>query len=345
MPKYKKPTASTGLFDSFYRSEDLKKKPTAFDKLNERIDWETFRVPLESHLNYSQSKEGGRPPFDPVFMFKVIVLQKYYGLSEEDTEFQILDRFSFQRFLGMGLSDDVPDKNTIWAFKERLGDEGNQALFDEFEDLLNHSGLTSTKGKIIDASFVDAPKQRNTHDENSKIKDGETPDNWVKNPNKLSQKDTDARWMTKNGVRHFGYKNHIKINRKTKLIESYTATNASMTRKPLKIMLMKKENGELFVDSAYSGNPIKVLLIKHKIKNSIHEKGYRNKPLTEAQILLNHKKSKIRVRVEHIFGFMENNMSANKIKTIGITRAKRNIGLSNLIYNLFRFTQLNYTMI
>jgi len=113
MPKYKKTSPETGLFDSFYRSEDLKKKPTSLDKLIDRIDWESFRNSLEVHLGYAHSKDGGRLPFDPVFMFKVIVLQKYYGLSEEETEFQVLDRFSSQRFLGLSLSDDVPDKNTI----------------------------------------------------------------------------------------------------------------------------------------------------------------------------------------------------------------------------------------
>lgn len=346
MPKYKKPSAETGLFDSFYRSEDLKKKPTSLDKLNDRIDWESFRKSLEVHLEYAHSKDGGRPPFDPVFMFKVIVLQKYYGLSEEETEFQILDRFSFQRFLGMSLSDDVPDKNTIWLFKERLGSEGVQALFDEFESLLEDCGLTSTKGKIVDASFVDVPKQRNNHDENAKIKEGEVPEEWEDNTHKLCQKDTDARWMTKNGQRHFGYKNHIKINRKTKLIETYSVTDAcTHDSQAMEGLIDEDRDGEMFADSAYSGEPIRQMLSAKKIKSRINEKGYRNNPLTDKQISLNQTKSKIRARVEHVFGFMENNMSANKIRSIGKERANRSIGLGNLIYNFFRFTQLNYTMI
>ena len=251
-------------------------------------------------------------------MFKVILLQKYYGLSEEETEFQILDRYSFQRFLGLDVGMNVPDKNTIWIFKERLGAKGIMAVFEQFNDVLKECGLLASKGKIVDASFVNVPRQRNSRDENAEIKEGKTPESFTKKPAKARQKDVDARWTTKNKERHYGYKNHIKVNRKNKLIENFEVTDASV----------------------HDSQKLKEL----NIRNRIHEKAYRNRPLTEEQKQNNRKKSKIRARVEHVFGFQHNNMKSGWIRTIGFKRAELQIALANLAYNLGRFQQLGYTM-
>ena len=137
-------------------------------------------------------------------MFKIILLQKYFDLSEEQTEFQILDRFSFQRFLGMDVSDAVPDKNTIWNFKERLGAEGIGVWFERFDKELRESGLLASKGKIVDASFVEVPRQRNRREENQRIKEGKVPEEGKKTPNKMAQKDVDARWVIKHKEGHYG---------------------------------------------------------------------------------------------------------------------------------------------
>jgi len=346
MIKYKAINKQPGLFDHFNRAEELSKQPTALDKLNERIDWEYFRSTLEENLDYSESIEGGRPPYDPVLMFKVIILQKYYSLSEEDTEFQIKDRFSFQRFLGLSIADDIPDKNTIWTFKERFGNDGIQSLFDKFDDYLHECGLVANGGKIIDASFVEVPRQRNTRDENKQIKNGQVPKEWEDDPNKLSQKDVDARWTKKNNEKHYGYKNHIKIENESKFIEDFTVTDASVHDSQELANLIDEEKDEsMYADSAYSGEPIAEVLAEKGIDNQIHEKGYRSNPLSKKQIKSNTKKSRIRARVEHIFGFQSNNMGAGFIRTIGIVRACRNVGLGNLVYNLFRFKQLNYSMV
>ena len=98
-----------GLFGYLDRVHELAERPTALDKLNESIDYSAEPV-LKEHLNFKDRSKGGRKPLDSVIMFKVLTLQKYYNLSEEETEFQLLDRFSFQRFLGLSVSDEVPDK-------------------------------------------------------------------------------------------------------------------------------------------------------------------------------------------------------------------------------------------
>lgn len=344
MPSYVK-KQTLGLFGYSDYAEDLRMDPTSLDKLNERIKWEFFREALEKKLNYSNGKKGGRPPFDPVMMLKVVVLQRYYNLSEEETEFQIKDRFSFQRFLNLSIADKMPDKNTIWTFKENLGKDGVTELFGSFEKYLFEHGITANKGKIVDASFIDVHRQRNTREENKMIKEGDVPKTWDEKPRKKCQKDTDARWTKKNKETHFGYKNHVKVDNKTKLIESYKVTDASVHDSNVFIELLdKKRDGMVWADSAYRSQKISDELEKMGIKNMVHEKGYRNNPLTEEQKKSNTMKSRIRVRVEHIFGFVKNSMVGDWIRTIGIDRADRCVGVTNFTYNLFRFTQLNWKM-
>jgi len=258
-------------------------------------------------------------------------------------EFAILDRLSFMRFLGLTLSDKVPDAKTIWLFREQLTKENRvEKLFGLFREECHKKNLIANEGKIIDASFVEVPIQRNTREENKQIKEGKTPDEWKEKPNKLAQKDTDARWTKKNGKSYYGYKDHVKADAKSKLIDTYTVTDASVhDSQETEPLLTEEDKGQsLHADSAYSGEPIKKIVEQHEMKNQIHEKGYRNNPLTEEQKENNKVKSKTRVRVEHIFGFIENSMNGSCIRTIGIGRAAAVIGLMNLTYNMFRYTQL-----
>jgi transposase, IS5 family len=161
-------------------------------------------------------------------MFKILILQRYFNLSDDQTEFQIKDRLSFMDFLNLELSDKIPDAKTIWLIKGLLGKNGlTEKLFDLFTETLNDKGIIAKEGSMIDASFVDVPKQRNNREDNTIIKEGSVPISFAENKNKLAQKDTDARWTTKNNEKHFGYKNHINADKETKLINKYSPTNAS----------------------------------------------------------------------------------------------------------------------
>jgi len=133
-----------------------------------------------------------------------------------------------------------------------------------------------------------------------------------------------------------------KVCRKSKMITKYEVIDASVHDSQAIEQLLDKSDShhELYADSAYSGDPIKETLNKKKIRNRIHEKGYRKKSLTERQKDMNRKKSKIRARVEHIFGFMTNSMKDIFIRTIGKVRARATIGLMNLTYNMSRYLQL-----
>jgi len=342
--KYKDKHAK-GFFDESFRLEQLSAQKDPLVKLKERIDFELFRTLLEEALHKEEKGIGGARPYDYVLMFKILILQRYYNISDDTMEYAILDRLSFMRFLGLTLADKVPDAKTIWHFREQLV-KGNIAgkLFDRFKEELHKNNLIANKGKIVDASFVEVPIQRNNREENKQIKEGKIPDEWKTHPNKLEQKDVNARWTKKNGKSYYGYKDHIKADGKSKLIDSYTVTDAGVhDSQETENLLEEQDKGQgLHADSAYSGQPVKEIVEDYEMKNHIHEKGYRNNPLTEEQKQSNHIKSKTRARVEHIFGFIENSMHGSFIRTIGIKRATAVVGLMNLTYNIFRAIQLGY---
>jgi len=331
-----------GFFDEHFLLERLTKLKDPLVKLEAHIDWNIF-VPI---LNIAFSKpenysKMGRPPFDRLMMFKILILQSLYSLSDDQMEFQITDRLTFKRFLGLKSSDKVPDSKTIWNFRETLiKEEVIEALFFRFNQALDDQSVFAQTGQIVDASIVEVPRQRNTRDENAQIKKGQTPEAWKSHPNKLRQKDCDARWVKKNKMNFFGYKNHIKVDSDTKLINNYMVTDASVhDSQELETLLEKADGGQkLYADSAYVGQEASI--DQCNMTNEVHEKGAGNRKLTEAQKASNREKSRTRARVEHVFGFMTNTMNAMYIRTIGYVRATAKIGLANLTYNLMRCVQL-----
>ena len=336
-----------GLFDLEFHEKKIKEYQPPLAKLDKVIDWEMFRKPIETALYVEPKGAGGRPPFDKLMMFKILILQKYYNLSDEQTEFQINDRTSFKQFLGLKIGDTIPDEKTIWNFKEQLANKNlSKQLFEMFTIALMDKGIIAKEGSMIDASFVDVPRQRNTKEENSDLKKGAVPLEFGKrdkngNQPKLAQKDTDARWMTKAGERHFGFKNHINADEETKLVTKYSVTSAAPHDSTEIEKLVDKSDNRLHADSAYRSKEIEEHLKNIECESFVHEKGYRGNPLTALQKESNNTKSKIRARVEHIFGFMTNSMNnALYMRSIGMKRIKESIGLLNLTYNLFRLEQL-----
>jgi transposase, IS5 family len=340
-----------GLFDDHFQLDKLTKLGDPLIVLNNHVAWKVFEDKLNEIFPYSEKgrSKGGRPAFNRLMMFKAFVLQSYYNLSDDQLEYQILDRASFKRFLGLKSSDKVPDSKTFWLFRDQLMKSGAiDELWQSLLTLLDNARVLGSAGKIVDASFVEVPRQRNDKDDNDHIKTtGQAPEEWKDKPNKLAQKDVDARWTIKNKDRHYGYKNHVIADSETKLITGYIVTDASVhdSQAMEKLLTDKEEGQEVYADSAYTGESLEKVYEAKKVIPKINEKGYRNKPLTEEQKASNKIKSKIRVRVEHIFGFIENSMRGSFIRTIGIERAKVKIGLMNLTYNLFRCSQLKIKII
>ena len=323
------------LFAEETQLERLSKLGDSLERLKV-IDFESFRPILAEGLKKERKSNAGRHPFDNVMMFKVLVLQRLFNLSDDQTEYQITDRISFQRFLGLSLGEKVPDAKTIWLFRNTLIESGIiDTLFSQFNQTLEKHSLITCTGTIVDATFVDAPRQRNSRDENEQIKNGEIPEGWENNPHKMSQKDTDARWTKKRDETHYGYKDHVKADADSKLILDYTVTPANVHDSNEFEEFFNEQDNAAYADSAYIGKKL-----PEHVKNEVCEKGYRNKPLTEAQKENNRRKSRIRCRIEHVFGFMTMSMHGLTVRSIGIKRATFHIGLTNLVYNFCRYSAL-----
>ena len=331
------------FFDEADRLAKLTKLNDPLVELQRYIDFELFRPQLSEVFAKERKSAAGRKAYDVVFMFKILILQRINNISDEKAEFLINDRHSFQRFLGLRLGSTVPDFSTVWLFREALTKACViKSLFDTFGAMLEKQGVITKAGSIVDASFVEVPRQRNTKEENEIIKTGKVPSDWAKQPRKLCQKDTDARWTKKNNETYYGYKNHTRADAESVIITDYTVTDASVhDSQELSALVNEKKLAEtLFADSAYKSAKIDGMLEDLGIKNFIHEKGARNRPLSELQKELNRLKSQIRCKIEHIFGYMENSMGGPEQDYIGRERNATGIGLSNLTYNLKRYIQL-----
>lgn len=346
-----------GFFDLGERYSALSKVGDPLERLNALIPWEVFGKPLGKALKRSDGLKGGRPPYDPVLMFKVMVLQSLYNLSDDQAEFMIADRLSFMRFLGLGVEDRVPDAKTIWLFREHLTQAGAvQNLFARFDKHLARSGYLAMGGQIVDATIVAAPKQRNSDGEKRDIKEGRIPEAWADKPAKLAQKDRDARWTVKYSkakpkedgrkqvdlaIPAFGYKNHACIDRRHGLIRKWSATNAARYDGAVLPELLDKENtaSGVWADTAYRSKKNEAHLARNGFFSHIHRKKPQGRPMSETTSKANGKRSKIRAYVEHVFARQKGPM-ALFIRTIGIARATTKIGMANLVYNFQRFAWL-----
>ena len=227
------------------------------EKVAGAVDFEIFRPTLDTAIPREKGDKGGRPPMDNMLMFKIMLLQEWYHIADDMTEYLINDRLSFQRFLGLSLGDKVPDAKTIWLYREMLKNSGkSKELFDMFAALMEQVGVITREGSIVDASFVDVPKQRNNRDENKKIKEGDGEELWQDNENKRCQKDIDARWTEKNGEKHFGYKDHVKVDSDSKMIVDFSVTDAAVHDSQAIVDLIDDKDNVLNADSAYTGKEL-----------------------------------------------------------------------------------------
>ena len=326
-----------GFFDHEDRLELLEKLGDPLPKLERLVDWETFRPELVGLRKESDPHKGGRPPFDVVLMFKVLVLQHFYNLSDEQTEFQIRDRYSFCRFLGLAPHDRVPDAKTIWLYRERIKQADlMESLFDTLLVQINGAGFTARQGQVVDAALVPAPKQRNNREENAGIKEGKVPEDWSEN--KRRQKDVEARWTKKHGKSHYGYKNHISVDRQHKIIRRYSVTPASVHDSQEFEGLLDGQNSsrDIWADSAYRSAELEQKLKERGYRSHVHRKGSRKRSLNAREQEANRKRSRVRARVEHVFAQQQERL----IRTIGNERAGVKIGFMNLVYNMRRWASV-----
>tara|TARA_B100001971_G_scaffold151356_1_gene140490 strand:+ start:157 stop:1173 length:1017 start_codon:yes stop_codon:yes gene_type:complete len=333
-----------GLFDTEIRLAELSEAGDPLERLKQVVDWELFREDLSVIRHIERKSKAGRKPYDVVLMFKILISGTLYNLGDDSLEFQIRDRLTFMRFLGLSLGDRVPDAKTIWLFRDQLTHAGlAKPLFERFSAYLQSNGFRARKGQIVDASLVSVPVQRNTREENQQIKEGNPPQQW--SDAKRCQKDTDARWTKKNQKSYFGYKNHICVDAKHKIIRDYVVTDASVHDSQVFDELLDDANTsrDVWADSAYRSKIHLQMLSERGFREHIQRKGKRNQPLSPREKQGNRTRSRIRSRVEHVFGIQAQIAGQTMIRAIGKARVAAMIGFRNLAYNLHRYSRVLQT--
>lgn len=339
-----------GFFDLSDRYESLSKFGDPLEKINAVIDFEVFRNSIETGLCFSDGSKGGRPPYDAVLMFKVLVLQSLYNLSDDQIEFQIKDRLSFMRFLGLHLWNQIPDAKTVWLYRERLKNQGlHEQLFETFDQMLKDRGYLAMSGQIVDATIVSAPRQRMTKEEKEQIKAGKIPQDWKSNPAKLAQKDRDARWVVKYkkskasdnlvdiAIPFFGYKNHISTDKRYGFIRKYQVTDAGCYDGKILQGILDKTNTARLIwgDTAYRSSENEKFLADQGFRSQLHRKKPKGKSMPPHIRQGNKTRSGIRAKVEHVFAVQKEQMGLF-IRTIGLQRATVKLSFANMAYNIKR---------
>lgn len=343
------------LFGLSEHLERLSRMGDPLETLEATVDFEYFRGWLVEGLGYGDGSKGGRPPFDPVSMFKALILQAQHNLSDARMEFMIRDRLSWMRFLGFDLGGPTPDENTIRHFRNRLTETGTlKRVMKAFDWQLQKKGYIPMSGQIVDASLVPAPKQRNTEGEKQAVKEGKSArEIWPGEPAKAAQKDVDARWTLKIGgkVRYrpdgtplptiarpvFGYKSHIAIDRRFGFIRESAVTSASHADGRMLPRLVTTDNtsSEVWADSAYRSQKNEKWLASKMLVSRIHRRKPAGKPMPQNIARANAGKSSIRAAVEHVFAHQKNRFGLF-IRTIGIARAEAKLILANTACNFER---------
>jgi transposase, IS5 family len=348
-----------GFWDFDDRLRELSAEGDPLEKLLQTVDFEIFRSVLMKALGRRHRSRGGRPGFDPVLKFKMLVLQALHGLSLAQTSYMVRDRLSWMRFCGLGPGDTVPDANTLWDFREALiAAKVLDKAFERLDRAITEAGYLPMGGQIIDATLVAAPKQRNTDGEKAAIKAGEVPEAWKEKPAKLRQKDRNARWTVKFAkakpredgtaqadiaIPFFGYKSHISIDRRHGIIRRAKTTDAAAhDGARLREGLIDPANtaSDVWADTAYRSAANEAFLSKSGKVSRIHFKKPRGKPMPRPIARGNAVKSKVRARVEHVFAEQKDRMKLF-VRTIGIARAEAAITFANMAYNMKRWCWLD----
>ena len=335
------------LFIAEHREAKLAQFTGRLDHLSRRVDWQSLaRAVNEATGREGPRPKGGRPPYPTEALLKVVVLQQLYGnLSDEEMEYCLLDRMSWQTFTGLSGHRHLPDARTIWAFKELLASQGGaDALFRVVGEQLAAAGLKARGGQIVDATFVTVPKTGLNDTEKETVKRGETPAHW--SDKQAAHKDTDARWTKKRNQSFYGYKAHINADQKHKLIRAIEVTPANVDdRTPLDGLLddsdARKQAGKtVHADRGYHGEAVREMLKRKGLIDGVARTDDPNRYDQSDLHERNRALAKIRARVEHVFGDWWQS-SGKTLRCIGKVRATSQTILRACVYNLRRWVTLH----
>lgn len=328
------------LFAAEEREAKLDRLGDVLQAMERHVDFKALAAEADRAAPRPSRARGGRPPFPTELMVRAFILQTLYGLSDEQMEFQVLDRLSFQRFLGLRRSSQVPDRTTFWTFRERLtAAQAGDALFDAVNRQLAQHGYIARGGQIIDASLVPVPRQHVTAEERELIKEQATPADWK--PAERRQKDTEATWTKKHGKAYFGYKLSISADRHYKLIRALKVSTASANDTlHLEDVLDPANTGrDLYGDKGYVDREREARLKAQGWRVHIQRKAAKGQPLSACQERRNTRIARVRARVEHVFAAMEH-MGGKLLRGIGLDRATFQLTGKAVTYNLRRLCSL-----
>jgi len=327
------------LFAAEHHSRKIDALGDPLQAIERHIDFAALAAEVERVAPRPESHQGGRPPFPTETMVRIMVLKRLCNLSDEQMEYQLLDRMSYQRFCGLSDAANIPDRTTLWVFANRIGQAGAQALFYGVERQLLKQGFMARGGRIIDATLVPAPKQHFSKADKEQLKHNALPADW--SPAKRRQKDTDATWTSKHGKSHHGYKFSVNVDKQYKLIRKLETDTASTHDSQHFEHILDSGNTcrEVCADRGYPSAGREAKLKAAGYRNHIQRKGHRNRPLSECQQRRNQRIAKTRARVEHIFAAIAQ-MGGKLIRTIGQTRANIAMTMMAVCYNLKRLVYL-----
>lgn len=227
------------------------------------LDWR----PIEGILAPLRSGAMGAPSYPVMVLFKALLLQQWYGLSDPALEEALGDRLSFRRFCGVPLDQKMPDHSTIWRFRERLAQSGvAEAAFNCITAQIEKAGLVLKQGTLIDASLIPAVVNKPAPPE------GELPPDADGRPgSKLvrSPLDPDAAWTKKDGRRHFGYKAHVALDMGSRIVRRATLTPANINETSCADALICGDERAVYADKAYDSKARSAALKAHGIRNRI----------------------------------------------------------------------------
>lgn len=307
------------LADSFVKRKAKGSK--WLEDIDKMIDW----GPIEAVLRKVHTSPVGAPPFPPLPLFKILLLQQWYNLSDEGVEAAVDDRLSFRRFCGFPLDQSIPDHATIWRFREALGKLGlAEAVFDALNAQLEHRGLIVKRGTLVDATIIKAAAAP------------PSPSQGV-----VSDVDPDASWTTKNGTSTFGYKAHIAVDAGSDLIRQIEATSADVHDSQAAAALIQGDEEAWYADKAYDNDGLRKSLKDQGIEPCILYKAHRNTPLTTAQRLLNAFWSGVRSGVERSFATMKRHYGLGRVRYFGRRRNHAHFQIVAFAINLKRILVLD----
>ena len=294
------------------------------------IEW----GPIAKLLCELRGGSMGAPAYPALVLFKALLLQRWYNLSDPALEEALKDRLSFRLFAGLPLSEKIPDHSTLWRFRESLGTELSQKLFLEIGRQIEVSGFVVKQGTLIDASLIPAAVNAPKHPEGPM-----PPDETGRPASKLvtSEHDPEAAWTKKEGKYYFGYKIHAGMDKQSRIIRRIAFTPANINESQKADQLICGDEKIVYADKAYDSKKRRESLSLRGIANGIMRRGHSRRPLCPAEIERNVSLAKHRGAIEPLFNLFKNVYGFARARYRGLTRNACAVTLAAIAINLKRW--------